>query len=197
MIRIRRLFTEPALIDPIVFDSGLNLIVGDRDDSSNKTNGVGKSLCIEFVNFALLKSKSASRVSRIPEDSFPPETYVCLDFKLGDTEYTIKRSLAEHDRPVIHYDGGVNQFSSVNDAAQFLTERMFADPEMEYPSFRVMLGPLIRDERSEFKSLVGCYDTGAHIPPEAPDLVFQFGDFITDDLKPRKVLQCINVGLYL
>ena len=48
---IERLYTEPATIDPIVFTAGVNVILGESDVTSSKNNGVGKSLCIEFLNF--------------------------------------------------------------------------------------------------------------------------------------------------
>ena len=68
MLKIKCLYTIPEVIDPIPFSDGLNLVLGEKDDSSDKRNGVGKSLCIEFVNFALLKQKSHSRVALIPKE---------------------------------------------------------------------------------------------------------------------------------
>lgn len=154
----------PRVIDPIAFSEGLNLVLGEKDDSSDKRNGVGKSLCIEFVNFALLKQKSHSRVALIPKEVFPPETHVCLDFEIHGQSYTIKRSLKESEEPTIIEAGNAFKFSKIEDATKYLTEKLFASITSNYPSFRVMLGPLIRDERSEFKSLVNCYDTKHRIP---------------------------------
>ncbi|MEZ5691663.1 MAG: DUF2326 domain-containing protein [Rickettsiales bacterium] len=165
-MKINRLYTVPEAIDPIDFKEGLNLILGEKDESSDKRNGVGKSLCIEFINFALLKRKADSRVARIPKEVFPPETFVCLDFEIAGLTYTIKRSVAESEQPILIENNNQIEFTKLEDATQYLTEKLFAHSDTLYPSFRVMLGPLIRDERSEFKSLVKCYDTERRVPDD-------------------------------
>ncbi len=168
---IERLFTEPATIDPIVFTPGINVILGESDATSSKNNGVGKSLCIEFLNFALLKRKGESRVAKIPRESFDPRTFICVDFELHGIHYTIKRSLEEAEHPRIIVDGRETVYAKLKDATDFLTGRLFPDQEAQV-GFREMLGPLIRDERSEFKSIVSCFDTKARIPDNyAPHLM--------------------------
>lgn len=181
MLKINRLYTIPEVIEPITFYEGLNYILGEKDDSSNKTNGVGKSLCIEFINFALLKKKSESRVALIPEDEFSPETYICVDFSLYDEEYTIKRSLNEAEMPIITQGNQEVKFNKLDDAIKFLTERLFKNSKSSYPSFRSILGLLIRDERSEFKSITSFYDTKKRI---------------ADDYAPHLFLFNINIDLY-
>lgn len=183
MFKIICLYTEPELIKPIDFSDGINLIVGEEDESSAKNNGVGKSLCIEFINFALLKTKSSSRVSLIPADSFPPATYVCLKFVIDDVEYLIKRSLAEAEQPTLISNYEAMKFSKLEDATKFLTEKIFSKAEIQYPSFRSMLGPLIRDERSEFRSIVQCYDK-------------KVSQRIPDDYAPHLYLFNIDVSIY-
>lgn len=180
MFKIRKLYTEPPTIDPIDFRDGLNFILGEEDDSSNKTNGVGKSLCVEFINFALLKGKSKSRVALIPEEVFDKNAMVCIDLILGETPYTIKRSLADSEQPTIISPEGETKFHKLEDATKFLSDRMFSG-NSEHPSFRAMLGPLMRDERSEFKSIIGCYDTDFKVP---------------NDYAPHLYILGIDVGLY-
>ncbi|MCS6066847.1 AAA family ATPase [Klebsiella variicola subsp. variicola] len=70
MIRINKLYSEPLSFEPIEFKEGINLILGESDESSNKTNGVGKSLLIEFINFGLMKDYSRSRLSKNPKQRF-------------------------------------------------------------------------------------------------------------------------------
>jgi uncharacterized protein YydD (DUF2326 family) len=181
MLRINKLYTQPAVIDPIEFTSGMNLILGEADDTSDKTNGVGKSLSIEFVNFALFKKKSDSRVAQIPKDVLSPDVLICLDFQLNGKNYIIQRSIKEAETPTIIENGTKTVFEKVEDASKFLTERLFAQAEDTYPNFRIMLGPLIRDERSEFKSLIGCYDTKLRIP---------------DNYSPHLYLLGIDVSVY-
>lgn len=180
MLKIKRLYTEPKIIDPVVFEEGLNLILGEKDDSSNKTNGVGKSLCIEFINFALLKQASDSRVKKIPKAIFSPQTYICLDINVGNEPITIKRSLQNSERPTFYLKERSIEFQKLEDATSYLGEKLFYNNRSN-PSFRAMMGPLIRDERSEFKSLVACYDTSKRIP---------------DDYTPHLYLLGIDIDIY-
>lgn len=171
-MRIELLYTEPPTIEPIEFGDGVNVVLGESDDTSSKNNGVGKSLCIEFINFALLKKKSDSRVSKIPKEAFDPSTFVCVRFRLHGEVYTIKRSLAEAEQPRILVDGRETIFAKRDDATDFLTQRMFPFDEAGTVNFREMLGPLIRDERSEFKSIVSYFDTRLKVPENyAPHLM--------------------------
>jgi len=177
---IKRLYTDPPVIDPIVFEEGVNIILGESDATSSKNNGVGKSLCIEFVNFALLKRKSDSRVTRIPKAAFDPATFICIDFVMHGIPYTIRRSIAEAERPRITVADRETTFAKVEDATDFLAARLFRD-ERSKIGFREILGPLIRDERSEFKSIVSCFDTKSRIP---------------DNYAPHLMLLGIDVDIY-
>lgn len=180
-MRIDLLYTEPPTIEPIRFTDGVNVILGESDKTSSKNNGVGKSLCIEFINFALLKKKSESRVSRIPEEIFDPVTFVCVQFTLHGVKYVLKRSLAEAEQPRLITSGRETIFSKVEDATNFLTGVMFPASWYKTVSFREMLGPLIRDERSEFKSIVSCFDTRLRVP---------------DNYAPHLMLLGIEIGNY-
>jgi uncharacterized protein YydD (DUF2326 family) len=169
---IKRLYTEPATIAPIRFEAGVNFILGERDDTSSKNNGVGKSLCVEFLNFGLLKRKSDSRVAKIPQNCFDPATFICVDFELHGDQYTIRRSLDESEQPRIVVGGRETIYAKVEDATNFLTGKMFPDSYYSSVGFREMLGPLIRDERSEFKSIVAVFDTKSRVPDNyAPHLM--------------------------
>ncbi len=171
-MQVRRLYTEPMTIEPIEFNRGVNLILGEGDETSSKTNGVGKSLCIEFLNFALLKQKSRSRVNKIPKDKFDPSTLICLDFELQGEQFTIKRSLEEAGQPRITVNGQETIYGKIEDAIDYLTGKMFPNDIETTIGFRELLGPLIRDERCEFKSLVGVFDTQLKIPDNyAPHLM--------------------------
>lgn len=169
---IKRLYTEPATIDPIEFDVGVNIILGESDETSSKNNGVGKSLCVEFINFGLLKRKSDSRVAKIPKNAFDPATFVCVDFDIRGDQYTIKRSLNEPEHPRVTVGTQETVFAKVEDATDFLAGKLFPDLHGPSVGFREILGPLIRDERSEFKSIVAAFDTKRRIPDNyAPHLM--------------------------
>ena len=174
MLRIRKLYSEPAQFDAIRFTDGVNLILGERDESSDKTNGVGKSMSIEFIQFCLLKKFSESRLARIPPATFSYQALVCLDVLINGQPLTIQRSIKQHEAPVIVQNGQVTQFANLNDATLYLGQLLFGSAESEsHPSFRALLGPLMRDEGSEFKSIVDCYDTTRTVPADySPHLYF-------------------------
>lgn len=175
MLQLRRLYSEPPAFDPVEFSAGLNVVLGERSVKSDKNNGVGKSLSIEFINFALLKRKSDSRVSKIPKSVFSDTTKVCLDFKIGDVDYTIRRSIKDSEHPTITSEGSTTTFSKTDDALKFLGTKLFGNQEGKHPSFRQLLGPLIRDEGSEFKSLVSCFDTRLRVPDDYTPHLYLFG----------------------
>lgn len=189
MLQIKKLYTEPATFEAVEFFDGLNFILGEKDESSSKNNGVGKSLCVEFINFALLKQKAHSRVSKIPKEVFSHDVTICLDVTIGQSLYTIKRTLAEAECPTILSNGAVIKFSKLSDAINYLTEKLFGDAELDRPNFREILGPLIRDEKSEFKSIVACFDTNLTIPNNYAPHLYMLG--INTELY-RAVKECLS-----
>jgi len=167
MLQIKKLYSEPEIFEPITFEDGFNLIVGEKTEGNVKTNGVGKSLVIEFINYALLKRHNDSRVSLIPKEDLSRDTAICLDFELNGHLITSKRIIKDHDCPELTIDGERITYSRLSDANDHLSALLFADAECQNPpSFRMMMGPLMRDEGSEFKSIISCFDTNKRIPPE-------------------------------
>lgn len=163
MLTIERLYSEPKLFDDLVFRSGLNLILGEPSDDSKKTNGVGKSVSIDFLNFALLSQYSDSRIKKVPEEAFPLDAKVCIDLNVLGKSVKIIRSREAHNKPTIIHDGKPLSFDKLDDAQAFLSALVFDGVREEHPSFRSMLGIFIRDERSEFKSIINGYDTKKRI----------------------------------
>lgn len=174
MIKLQKLYSKPEIFKPIFFESGINLILGEKvsEDKAlthkdKKTNGVGKSMCVEFINFCLLKEESKSRVSQIPLDKISHSTTIKLDLIIGDVKLTISRNLAEPDKPVIDLADNSISFLSIDDATGYLDtlfKRSLVDSTSESPSFRELMGPLIRDERSNFQDIVNCYDLKQKVP---------------------------------
>ncbi|WP_439833195.1 DUF2326 domain-containing protein [Aeromonas caviae] len=167
MLKIRKLYSEPQTFEPITFKNGINLLLGEMTENNVKTNGVGKSMAVEFINYGLLKRHEESRVSLIPREAFSYNTLICLDVEINGKPITIKRSIENHKCPILIADGKAIPFSDIEDATNYLTTLLFGSPNDEsIPSFRTMMGPLIRDERSEFKSIIKCFDTNRNIPPD-------------------------------
>ncbi|MFZ3301094.1 MAG: DUF2326 domain-containing protein [Microgenomates group bacterium] len=97
-MKLIRLFSDDNSFREITFHGGINLICGEKsvDDSgnitSNKQNGVGKSLAIELINFCLLKKSDYSRVSEIPDEILSHDSFVNLHFQHNDKNYIISRN---------------------------------------------------------------------------------------------------------
>ncbi|MCF6350299.1 MAG: DUF2326 domain-containing protein [Flavobacteriaceae bacterium] len=165
MIRLRKLYTYPEIIKPVQFEDGLNFILGETDKTSNKTNGVGKSMAIEFINFCLLRSKTGSRVLKIPKNVLDSDTQICLDIEINNKSLTIIRNTKNPDSPKLLINDNEVKFDSISNALKYLNDLYYTkDPNINLnPSFRELINPSIRDERSEFKDIVGYFDTKRRI----------------------------------
>ena len=162
-IRLNRLYSESNIFEEISFHDGVNIILGEKyDDSSvkgRKTNGVGKSMSIEFLDFGFLNDYEKSRIAKIPKEVFPLEENVILDLDIGDEAITIKRNRKQADQPVIIREGRTVSFDKLQDAREYLTGLIF--PKLngkKVPSFRNLFSILMRDERSEFTDIIKCHD---------------------------------------
>lgn len=168
MIRLRKLYTFPEVIKPITFQDGLNFILGERSESSNKTNGVGKSMAIEFINFCLLRKKEGSRVLKIPKNILPSDTQICLDIEINNKAITLIRTTQNPDTPSMLINGNNVEFDNHDNAIKYLSDLYYtnsSDINLN-PSFRELINPSIRDERSEFKDIVSYFDTKSRIPAD-------------------------------
>ncbi|MEB3800548.1 DUF2326 domain-containing protein [Flavobacterium columnare] len=176
MIKINRLYSEPEIFTPISFDFGVNIIMGEKSEKTNKKIGVGKSVCIEFINFCLLKKISDSRLNLIPKKYTEIiDSKIKLDFDFNNKKVIISRSISKSDQVSIQIDREHIHFDKLDDASEYLGNLYFE----KYPantkrlSFRNLLQPIIRDERSEFKDLIQCFDTIKRVPSDySPHLFF-------------------------
>jgi len=194
MIRLQRLYTEPQFFDPIVFESGINLIIGDKSEGSQKTNGVGKSMCIEFINFCLLKDYKSSRISKIPVSDFPLTVKIILDLNINNHQLTIIRTRENPDSALIVRNNEENFFNSIDDASNYLQTILFGiqTNEIVFPSFRQLLSPLMRDERSEFKDLINTFDTNKRIPSDFVPHLYLLGFDVSAYKNYQKVYKDID-----
>ncbi|MXO78609.1 AAA family ATPase [Paenibacillus sp. OT2-17] len=122
-IKLMKLYSQPEVFEPILFEDGVNIILGEKSDatttSGRKTNGVGKSMSIEFINFCLFKKYSDSRIRLIPHDALSDDVYINLDLKIGQEYITILRSKKEQDRPLLKKNGETIVFENVDEAQRF------------------------------------------------------------------------------
>ena len=193
-IRLNRLYSE------ISFHDGVNIILGEKyDDSSvkgRKTNGVGKSMSIEFLDFGFLNDYEKSRIAKIPKEVFPLEENVILDLDIGDEAITIKRNRKQADQPVIIREGRTVSFDKLQDAREYLTGLIF--PKLngkKVPSFRNLFSILMRDERSEFTDIIKCHDLTKKIPDDLSAHLFLLGfslEAYKNTLETIKEIEAVN-----
>jgi len=162
------------LFEPINFEVGFNLILGDKSDGSLKRNGVGKTISIEFLNFMLLNDLDKSRLNKIPEEIYNTCSTVFLDVEISNNFLTIQRDL-KNPSDIIIIDEGVNYLLNISDARKFLLSKFkFKTPNV-YCTFRDLIHPLSRDERCEFKSIPNYSDTNIKVPVDYKSHMFYLG----------------------
>lgn len=170
-ICLEKLSSENGVFDEIIFHDGINLILGEKyDDSSikgRKTNGVGKSMCIEFIDFTFLCDYSKSRIAKIPKEVLPEEEDIILELTIGEESVTIKRNRKNQEKPIFYHENKRVQFNKLADAREYLRELIFGElTGKNIPSVRNLLSILIRDEKSEFSDILKCHDLTRRIPDD-------------------------------
>ena len=202
-IRLNRLYSENNIFEEISFHDGVNIILGEKyDDSSvkgRKTNGVGQSMSIEFLDFAFLNDYDKSRIAKIPKEVFPLEENVILDLDIGDEAITIKRNRKQADQPVIIREGKTVSFDKLQDAREYLTGIIFQKLNgKKVPSFRNLFSILMRDERSEFTDIIKCHDLTKKIPDDLSAHLFLLGfslEAYKNTLETIKEIDAVNTIL--
>lgn len=170
-LQLHKLYTEPKLFEPVLFCPGINLILGERSDETRrqgrKVNGVGKSMCVEFLHFALLRSFGQTRLSRIPEDLLPEDLTVVLDLSINGQAMEIRRALDRSDQPTLVRNGQVLTFGNLDEATRYLGDLLFVDldPVSRGPvSFRSLMSLLMRDEASGFSDVLKTMSASKSVP---------------------------------
>lgn len=168
-LKLIQLRSEPSSFKPLSFHDGVNIIMGERSENGEqdrKQNGVGKTMTVEFLRFALLAEFSKTRVSRIPDGILPEGTVIILDLVVNGEEMQIRRSIAEHDQPVLKRNGNETTFDSRLAAQEEITNCLFASDNNNQCSLRALLAILIRDERSGFQNILNPYDLSEKVPED-------------------------------
>lgn len=195
MFTLRKLYFEPnklldEVIEPIIFEKGINLIVGERSveqsTENKKTNGVGKSILVEAVNFCLFKDIKHSRINRIPEMVLGENVFICLDVEIETKEkikkLSIKRSRDEKKPIRIIEDGVEKEFKTPEEAGSYIESLTISGRIENRPSWRNLLTLLIREESTSYESI---------LYPSGKSHLFNFSDL----LRPHLYLFGFNLSL--
>src|SRR5690554_2269253 len=124
-IKLIKLYSSNDIFDPIIFDDGINLILGEKlEDEQNKrvgkkTNGVGKSMAIQFIDFCLLSDYDKSRISLIPEDVLAKDEEIMLDMIISEKQLTIIRSKGHEKNPKILVNETEILFDNLDSAKKY------------------------------------------------------------------------------
>lgn len=193
-LRLNRLSSEPALFTPITFRFGINLILGEKSDGDSdqakKVNGVGKSMSVDFIHFALLRDFAQTRISRIPKDQLPDELTVILDLSINGETLQIRRSLVHPNEPRIIRNGQSTTFGNLAEATRFLSDLLFTGIATHgFTSFRSLMSLLMRDEGSEFSDILRTMPADRNTPGDLTPHLFLMG---FDLVQYRVLLQSIK-----
>lgn len=192
-LRLHRLYSEPEFFHPIQFKSGINLILGEKSEGdqaqAKKVNGVGKSMSVEFIHFALLRDFKDTRVSLIPTEQQPDELTVILDLSIGSDSLQIRRSLAHPEQATILRNGAAVNFASLKEATRFLGDLLFRGQENGFSSFRGLMSLLMRDEESEFSDILRTMPVSKTAPADRLPHLYLLG---LDVVQYRGLLQTIK-----
>lgn len=202
-IRLNRLYSENNIFEEIIFHDGVNIILGEKyDDRSvkgRKTNGVGKSMSIEFLDFCFLNDYDKSRIVKIPKGVFPVEENVILDLDIGLEAVTIKRNRKQADKPIIIREGKTVSFDKIQDARDYLTGIIFSKLNgKKVPSFRNLFSILMRDERSEFTDIIKCHDLTKKIPDDLSAHLYLLGfslETYKNTIETIKEIEAVSTAL--
>ncbi|MEZ5325938.1 MAG: DUF2326 domain-containing protein [Verrucomicrobiales bacterium] len=181
MFRLTQLGISPPLFGPVTFHEGVNIVMGEKwDDEASqgkKTNGVGKSLFVDFLHFALLRKHTDTRIPLIPIDEFPDDFEVRLNLRIHNEPFTITRSRFEPEHPrIARGDNDEITFGTLDEANAYLSEILFqGQPHAGQLSIRQLLSLLMRHERSEFADPLRPHKIGKNIPPELEPHLYLMG----------------------
>lgn len=155
MIRINRVWSEENKFKELVFDTGINFIVGDGSkDKDGKTqseqrNGSGKSLSIELINFALMKRGTESRIREVPDSILPENSFVYINLTVNGKDVTIGRN--KKNDVLMKIDSGEFQKLSESTAKHELANLCELGNEL---SFRDLCNFLIKESNYSYSTFL-------------------------------------------
>lgn len=175
---LNKLYSEPSgLFKTVEFKNGVNFIFAKKDtntDVKKSLNGVGKSLFLNFLDYALLSSETAHIKSAKSNNDI--ENYsIVLEFNIKNKNYIIKRSLKEVSKNIVV--GEINNpitFESIKEAKEYLCDLVFKNDKYKgkyYNSWLRKLLPFFVKKQENPKTKVNFLDPIQFSRPPKMELV--------------------------
>jgi uncharacterized protein YydD (DUF2326 family) len=176
---LNKLYSEPRnLFKTVKFKNGVNFIFAKKDknsDTKKSLNGVGKSLLLNFLDYALLSSKTKHIKSAIENNETIEQFLIVLEFEIEESKYIIKRSLKESSKNIIieEIDNHIS-FKSIKEAREYLCDLIFKNENYKgkyYNSWLRKLLPFFIKKQENPKSKVNFLDPINFSRPPEMELV--------------------------
>jgi len=144
---LHKLYPEPLdLFETVKFKNGVNFIFAKKDkdsDTKKSLNGVGKSLLLNFLDYALLSS-TTSHIRSAKENNDISKYSIVLEFKIEKKLFTLKRSLKEENVISVEPEKeSAIKFESTKEAKQYLCDLIFKNEKYEGNYYNTWLRKLI------------------------------------------------------
>lgn len=174
-MKLKKLYSIPKVFDEIKFSDGVNIILGEKsDDETNhrnkKTNGVGKSVCVDFINFGLLKNYEDTRISKISPSDLDTNTIICLEVEVGNDDVIIKRKISAYDQVTFIVNGKSYEFDKIKDGINFFETKFFVEKNNDI-TYRNLISSVTREEKTNFNNILR-YHSNVRIPNDPIPLLY-------------------------
>jgi len=135
-MKLLELKTVPKpLFNPISFNNGLNIIYGYKDENDpNSLHGIGKSLLLDLIDFALLadyKPSGNSRLVKAVTNTKLGAQTIVLKFKVDNVVYRISRSFKNFNQARFGLDSETHKEESVKNLRPLLASLIFYRKDYE------------------------------------------------------------------
>ncbi|WP_100399880.1 DUF2326 domain-containing protein [Bacillus sp. FJAT-44742] len=150
--------SEERLIKNIKFNEiGVNIILGEKREDEDETNGVGKSTMVDCLSFLI--GKSIPEFYSNNEQLLKRNIIIILEVEAGDRKLFLARAFNSPkygyylDAPSISFDLIEWEKYGIKKYKQLVEEIMFANSKEEDISFSALREYIIRDEKTGFNDI--------------------------------------------
>lgn len=123
-MKLKKLYTTPTqLFETVIFRDGINFIFGVKDETDESLNGIGKSLLLDFLDFALLGSfiiNNNSRLNRAYENANLKGHSTVLEFEIDKTNYILTRPFDNSQNVLLSKNKGAAKEYSIKKVQEIL-----------------------------------------------------------------------------